>query len=49
VAGVAPSAHPKAAKAVAPFRPPDRRTPLTWAVFVGLIVPALVVAARVRR
>lgn len=43
------SDRPKAATAVAPFRPPARRTPLTWAVFVGLIVPALIVAARIRR
>lgn len=48
----APSVSPVTRHPVAvpkrPARPPVR-TPLTWSVFLGLIVPAITLAARVRR
>jgi hypothetical protein len=47
-----PSVSPRRLRPIAVHPPapaPGRRTPLTWAVFIGLIVPALVVAARARR
>ncbi|NUT36314.1 MAG: hypothetical protein HOV79_24930 [Hamadaea sp.] len=43
-----PAAHQPPTVARRPPRPPAR-TPLTWSVFLGLVVPAITLAARVRR